>query len=155
VSAEKRAFRAVVAEADRGGGRWVEVPFDARAAFGEARPPVAATVAGVPYRSRLAVYGGRTLLGLRRELCAAAGIEVGDEVEVTLERDEEPRDIELPAELAAAFAAAPDARDRYEALAFSHRREYARWIADAKRAETRARRAEQAVQMLREGTAHP
>lgn len=60
----EHTFRATLSEAQRGGGRWVEVPFDARAAFGEARPPVQGTVNGVPLRSRLAVYGGRTYLGL-------------------------------------------------------------------------------------------
>jgi hypothetical protein len=147
----EQRFRGVVSEADRGGGRWIEVPFDARAAFGEARPPVAGTVNGVALRSRLVVYGGRTYLGLTRELREAAGIELGDEVEVALRRDSEPRVVELPDELAAAFAAAPDARERYGALAFTHRREYARWVGEAKRPETRARRAEQAVAMLREG----
>jgi len=81
MSAETRTFHAVVAEAGPGGGHWVEIPFDVRAAFGEARAPVAATVAGVPYRSRVAVYGGRTYLGLRKDLLAVAGKVVGDDGE--------------------------------------------------------------------------
>lgn len=68
---------------------------------------------------------------------------------MVLRRDERPREVELPAELAKALAAAPDARTRFEQLAFTHRREYASWIAEAKRAETRARRAEQALARLR------
>jgi hypothetical protein len=154
-AAGEHRFCARVAEADRGGGRWVEVPFDVRAAFGEARPPVAGTVSAVALRSRLAVYGGRTYLGPTREVRAAAGIELGDDVEVVLRRDEAPREVEAHQALAAALAGAEDARERFERLSCTHRREYARWIAEAKRPQTRARRVEQAVAMLRAGVAHP
>ena len=59
-----KRFTGILADAGRGGGRWVEVPFDAKAAFGEARAPVVGTVNGVEIRTRLAVYGGKTYLGL-------------------------------------------------------------------------------------------
>jgi uncharacterized protein YdeI (YjbR/CyaY-like superfamily) len=72
-----------------------------------------------------------------------------------LRRDSEPREVELPVELAAALAGAPDARERFDALAFTHRREYARSVVEAKREQTRVGRAERAVAMLREGVAHP
>jgi bifunctional DNA-binding transcriptional regulator/antitoxin component of YhaV-PrlF toxin-antitoxin module len=150
-----RRFRAVVGEASRGAGRWVEVPFDVRASFGEARPPVAGTVAGVPYRSRLAVYGGRTYLGLTREVRDAAGIDVGDEIEVVLDRDDAPREVSVPAELETVLSGSPSARAYYEGLAFTHRREYAQWVGEAKRPETRSRRAARAVEMLLEGVKHP
>jgi Domain of unknown function (DUF1905) len=73
------------------GGRWVDVPFDAKAVFGQARPPVKGTLNGTPFRGRLAVYGGRTYLGLRKEIRRAAGIDDGDSVDVVLELDEERR----------------------------------------------------------------
>ena len=138
-----------------GGGRWIEIPFDAMAEFGEARAPVAGTVNGAPFRSRLSVYGGRTYLGLRKEIRHAAGIDVGDPVEVVIERDAAPREVEVPPALAAAFEANPEAKAVYDSLAFTHRKEYAVWIADAKRAETRARRVEKALLMLQEGVKHP
>jgi bifunctional DNA-binding transcriptional regulator/antitoxin component of YhaV-PrlF toxin-antitoxin module len=138
-----------------GGGRWVEVPFDAREAFGEARAPVSGTVNGMSFRGRLSVYGGRTYLGLRREIRDAAGIDVGDPVEVVLERDDSPREVEVPAALAAALATDPEAGAAFDALAFTHRREYATWIAEAKRDETRARRVQKSLRMLREGVRHP
>jgi hypothetical protein len=53
-------FTAELGESGRGGGRWIEIPFDARAEFGEARAPVAGTVNGVEFRGRLSVYGGKT-----------------------------------------------------------------------------------------------
>ena len=71
--------------------RYVVVPLDARALWGEARPPVAGTVNGVPFRSRLAVYGGVTVLGLTNAFRAQAGIVQGDEVDVVIDRDDAPR----------------------------------------------------------------
>jgi hypothetical protein len=148
-------FTATLEERDRGGGRWVLVPFDVREAFGEARPAVRGSVNGVPFRSRLAVYGGRTYLGLRRKIRDAAGIEAGDRVEVVLERDDAPREVELPEPLAAALAADAGARAAFERLSFTHRLEYARWIAEARREDTRARRVERAIAMLCQGISHP
>jgi len=85
---ERQRFTGTLDGADDG-GRWVEVPFDAKAAFGEARPPVRGTLNGTPFRGRLAVYGGRTYLGLRAAIRRAAGIEDGDRVDVVLELDDE------------------------------------------------------------------
>ena len=153
---EERRFRATVSAAERGGGRWVEVPFDPREAFGEARPPVIGSVNGTEYRSRLAVYGGHTYLGLTREIREATAIDVGDEIEVVLRRDDQPRRVSVPAELVAALTCAePDVRAQFDGLAFTHRREYAQWVGGAKRSETRERRAARAVEMLRDGVKHP
>jgi Domain of unknown function (DUF1905)/Bacteriocin-protection, YdeI or OmpD-Associated len=135
-------------EAARGGGAAVAVPFDARAAFGEARAPVSGTVNGAPFRTRLMVYGGVTYLGLTKAVRDAAGIAPGDPVEVVLERDDAPREVDVPPELAAALAD-PALRAAYDGLAFTHRREYAEWVAEAKRPDTRARRAAKAAEMVR------
>jgi hypothetical protein len=148
-------FTATLSEAGRGGGRWIEVPFDSREVFGEARAPVHGTVNGTPFRSRLSVYGGVTYLGLRREIREAAGVDVGDELDVLIERDDVPREVDVPEALAEAFAAAPDAREIFDGLAFTHRREYATWIAEARRDDTRDRRVAKAIDMLRRGTKHP
>jgi hypothetical protein len=148
-------FTAVLDEATGPGGRRVACPFDARELLGEARPPVVGTVNGTPFRSRLAVYAGITYLGFTREVREAAGIDVGDTVDVELARDDAPREVDVPPELAAALAAAPDAKAFFDGLAFTHRKEYAQWIATAKREDTRTARVEKAVVMLRAGTKHP
>ena len=137
------------------GERHVVVPLDVRALSGEARPPVRGTVNGVPFRSRLAVYGGETMLGLTNVFRASAGIVEGDEVEVVIERDDEPREVEVPPALQAQLDADEIARAAFEKLSFTHRREYANWIAEAKREETRDRRAGRAIEMLREGVRTP
>jgi bacteriocin resistance YdeI/OmpD-like protein/uncharacterized protein DUF1905 len=135
--------------------RHVVVPFDVRALWGEARPPVKGTVNGVEYRSRLSVYGGETMLGLTNAFRAQAGLAPGDTVEVVMERDDAPREVEIPPALQARLEADAVARDAFAKLSFTHRREYATWIAEAKREETRERRAGKAVEMLRDGVKTP
>jgi hypothetical protein len=129
--------------------RWFVVPVDARALWGEARPPVAGTINGAPFRGRLSVYGGQTMLGLTKAFRAANGLSVGDVLTVEMDRDGAPREVEMPPALSAALDADPSAREVFEALAFTHRREYAQWVAEAKRDETRARRVEQTLERLR------
>jgi hypothetical protein len=138
------------------GDRGVVVPGDPKSEFGGARAPVGGTVNGTPFRGRLMVYGGVTYLGFRKEIRdAAGGIEQGDEVEIHIERDDAPREVEVPAALASALAGDATARDVFEGLAFTHRKEYAAWIAEAKKEETRGRRVERALEMLRGGVKHP
>jgi len=126
--------------------RYVIVPFDVRAEWGEARPPVAGTINGVPFRTRIAVYGGQYVLGLTNAIRKQAGVVQGDEVEIELERDDAPREVEIPPELEAVLTG--DVRAAFDALSFTHRREYSEWVAEAKRPETRARRAAQTVEKL-------
>jgi len=147
----ERRFRAPLQDSGRGGGRWLEVPFDAKDVFGEARPAVAGTLNGSPFRGRLSVYGGKTYLGLNKEARDAAGIDIGDEVEVVLHHDEAPRKVEIPSALLVAFERDSAAKAAFDKLAFTHRNEYARWIDEAKKEETRERRIAKALAMLKAG----
>jgi hypothetical protein len=134
------------------GGAFVTVPFDVEKTFGEKRPKVKATFDGVPYRGTLVRMGGpRHFLPILKAIREQIGKGLGDPVEVTVEADAEPREVPVPEDLADALADAPDARAFFDGLAYTHRREYVRWIEEAKREETRARRVAQAVAMLREG----
>jgi hypothetical protein len=81
---------------------------------------------------------GEFLLGLNRAVRESASVQAGDTVEVAIELDTAPREVDVPEALASALAADPAASAAFKALAFSHRKEYARWTADAKRQETRA-----------------
>jgi hypothetical protein len=118
---------------------------------GAKRFPVVATVSGYTWRTTVTRMGGEFLLGLNREVRAGAGVEAGDSVEVEIGLDTAPRDVHLPEALATALNGDPKARATFTALAYTHRKEYARWIEDTKREETRQRRVEQAVKMLRAG----
>jgi Bacteriocin-protection, YdeI or OmpD-Associated/Domain of unknown function (DUF1905) len=123
------------------------------AAVGEGakRFPVVATVNGYTWRTSVTRMKGEFLLGLNREVREGAGAQAGDEVEVILELDAAPREVEVPAALAAALAADPQAGAAFESMAFTHRKEYARWIEEAKREETRQRRVQQAIEMIKAG----
>jgi hypothetical protein len=138
-----------------GSGTLVEVPFDVRAVFGRARAPVRGTVNGHPFRTTVAVYGGRSFLGFRREIREAAGFDDGDRLSIVLELDDEPRTVAVPPELDAALARDPDAKAVFDGLSYTHRREYVEWVSGAKREETRHTRLERAVAMLRDGVTHP
>jgi len=118
---------------------------------GAKRFPVRATVNGHTWRTSVARMRGEFLVGLNKEVRAAAGVEPGDTVSVELELDAEPRDVDVPPALAEALAGDDAARAAFDGLAFTHRKEYARWIAEAKREETRHRRVAEALEMLRAG----
>jgi hypothetical protein len=133
------------------GGHLLALPFDAKQVFGRVRVPVRATVNGHAFRSTLMRYGETDYLGLNREAREGAGVKAGQKITVELEVDDEPRVVEVPPELADALAGNQQAGDAFERLSYTHRREFAEWVAEAKRAETRTRRAQQALAMLREG----
>ena len=136
-------------------GTVIVVPFDLKEAFGSGRPPVRATVNGYTFRTTLFTMGGRALLGLNREVREAAGVEADQEVSVELALDDEPRTVEVPSDLAAALATDPTVRERFERLSYTHRKEYVRWVEDAKRDETRSRRIAKSIELLREGVKTP
>lgn len=118
---------------------------------GGRRAPVLVTIGGRTARLRLAVMGGRNLIGLSKATRAELGVEIGDEVTATIEPDDAERTVEVPPDLAAALDADPRLRAAFDALAPSHRKEHARAVAEAKRPETRARRIAAAVEMVRTG----
>lgn len=118
---------------------------------GGKRAAVRVTVEGRSARLRLAVMGGENCIGLSKASRAELGVEIGDTVTALIELDEAPREVEVPAALAEALRADPEARKSFEALAFSHRKEFARWVAEAKREETRERRIAETLRMVRAG----
>ena len=123
------------------------------AAVGEGakRFPVVATVNGYTWRASVARMGGESLLGLNRAVRQEAGVEAGDSVAVRLELDTAPREVDVPEALATALAADDVARAAFEKLAYTHRKEFARWVDEAKRDETRGRRVAKTLEMLRAG----
>ncbi len=118
---------------------------------GAKRFPVRATVNGYTWRTSVARMRGEFLVGLSREVREGAGVAAGDAVEVALELDTAPREVEVPPALAGAFAKDSVAKTAFDGLAYTHRKEYARWIEEAKREDTRQRRVEQAMTMLKAG----
>jgi hypothetical protein len=128
----------------------IEVPFDVKETYGEARPAVKMTVLGQTFKTRIAVYGGKSLLGLWKAVRDEHGLRAGQKLEVTLEPDREPRTVTPPKELAAAMKKNAAARAGWKALSFTHQREWAEAISDAKRPETREKRVAQAIAAMAE-----
>jgi hypothetical protein len=123
------------------------------AAVGEGakRFPVVATVGGHTWRSSVVRMRGEFLLGLNKEVREHAAAGAGDTVTVALELDRAERVVETPPALAAALAGDPEASAAYERLAYTHRKEFARWITEAKREDKRERRVAKALAMLGAG----
>ena len=147
---KKHTFTAIIQNAG-GGGAFVEVPFDVEATFGSKRPKVKALIEGVPYRGTLVRMGSENhiliiLKGIREQV----GKTFGDEIKVSVEADVEERVATVPAELKRVFKSDKEAKSAFEKLSYSHQKEYVKWIEEAKKAETRARRVEQAIQLLKE-----
>ena len=148
---KKQTFTATILNAG-GGGAYVEVPFDVETAFGSKKPKVKATFEGVPYRGILTRMGTEHhLLVILKEIREKIGKTFGDEVNITVELDTEPRLIEVPAELKKAFKTEKEAKAFFNKLSYTHQREYVMWINEAKREETRQNRILKAIEMLKKG----
>jgi hypothetical protein len=129
-----------------------EVPADVMEALGSGkRPAVRVTVGGYTYRSTVAVMGGRYMLPLSAENRTSAGVAAGDEVDVEVELDTEPRTLDVPADFAQALDAEPGARRVFDGLSYSQRRQHVLSVEGAKAPETRQRRIAKAVSQLRPG----
>ena len=148
---KKQTFTATILNAG-GGGAYVEVPFDVESAFGSKKPKVKATFEGVPYRGILTRMGtAHHVLIILKEIRERIGKSFGDEVNITVELDTEPRLIELPLELEKAFKTEQEAKSFFDKLSYTHQREYVMWINEAKREETRQSRVVKTVEMLKQG----
>jgi len=115
------------------------------------RPAVKVTIGDYTYRTTVAPMGGRSMVPLSAEHRSAAGVVAGDEIDVDIEADQEPRTVAVPADLGAALAGDEQARTFFDGLSYSRRKEWVRWIEEAKRAETRADRIDKAVASLHAG----
>jgi protein involved in sex pheromone biosynthesis len=111
------------------------------------RPLVRVTIKKYTYRSAVAVMDGKFMISLSAENRQAAGVQGGEEVDVTLELDLEPRTVELPKDLKDALTKA-GALEAFEKSAPSMRKEYVRQVEEAKAQETRERRISKIVEKL-------
>jgi len=131
----------------------LRIPPAVTKAFGtKARVAVAGTLNGFAFRTSLWPEGdGTHLMAINKTMQAGAKAKVGDVVEVVMNLDTKERVVDVPPELKQALAKDAKALVAYESFSYSHRKEYADWIASAKRPETKAARVEKAIEMLRAG----
>jgi hypothetical protein len=146
---EKQQFKAVLENAG-GGGAFVKVPFDVEKVFGKKRVKVKALINGEPYRGSLVRMGAPyhvliVLKGIREKI----GKTFGDNVDITLEEDNEPRVVQLPADFQQALDQDAAAKAAFEKMAYSHQKEYVQSILEAKRAETRQDRIVKSIALLK------
>ena len=139
--------------ASRGpGAAWtfLEIPFNVEKAFGsKARVPVAGTMNGFAFRNSLLPQGdGTHAMAVSKALQAGAKARAGDLVSVSMQVDRSERTVEVPSELMQRLASHPQAGTVFESLCYSHRKEFAEWVASAKQPETRTRRAEKSVALV-------
>ncbi len=127
---------------------YIPLTFDPKAVFGKLRAPVKVTLNGYTFRSTIAAMGGPPFIPLRRSNQEAAGLDGIDTLDVRLDLDTDPRVVKPPADLVKALKAA-SLLERWQDLSFSHQREHVEAIDGAKKPETRTRRIERTVQMVR------
>jgi hypothetical protein len=137
-------------QAHEGGGAFVEFPHDVEKLFGvKGRVAVRVTFDGMAYRGSMVRMGTpRHILLILKEIRESLGKGPGDKIRVTVELDDAPRTIELPADVEAAYKKA-GVLERFRSMSYSHQREYANSIGEAKQAATRARRIEKSVSELK------
>jgi len=136
-----------------GGATGIQIPFSVEKEFGsKARVPVRGTINGFPFRSSVfPMGGGNHFMAVNKGMREGAGAKGGDTVSIIMEVDTEPRVVDVPADFKKALAKNKDAKAAFDKLSYTHRKEFVRWIEDAKKEETRARRIEKALLMMTEG----
>ena len=135
---------------------YVEIPFDAEKAFGKKRIPVRAVIDGAPYRGTLVRMGLPCWwLGVTQEIRKKIRKDPGDRVEVILEEDPAERTVDIPEDLQKALDTHLVAANRFASLSYTNRKEYARWVEEAKKEETRKARVERTISMLEQGKRNP
>src|SRR5690349_19822657 len=127
----------------------IEVPEEVMEKLGAGkRPLVRVTIKKHTYRSAVAVVSGKFMIGVSTENRQEAGVQGGDEVDVTVALDLEPRTVEIPKDLKSALVEA-GALGAFETTAPSMKKEYVRQVEEAKAQETRERRISKIVEKLK------
>jgi hypothetical protein len=152
---KKYKFEAEI-QAGRGGGAYVVFPYDVEKEFGtKGNVPVNATIDGVPDKGALFRMGMPDhMLAVHKSTRDQIGKRPGDIVTVELWKDEEPREVIVPPAFKARMEKA-GVLGFFEGLSFTHRKEYCRWVTEAKKEETRARRLESALELMKKGARSP
>jgi hypothetical protein len=152
---KKYKFKAKI-EAGGGGGAYVLFPYDTEKEFAtRGKLPVKETFDGVPYTGSLIKYGNPLhMLGMLKAIREQTGKGPGDTIEVVVWKDEEVRTVEVPAQFERLIKK-EGLLPAFQKLSYTHRKEYCRWITEAKKEETRLKRLEKAIEMLKEGVSTP
>ncbi len=158
MSNERKKFTAVLEKSDDGmDTAFVSIPFNVEKTYGtRGQVKVKAWFDGHPYRGVIANMGtGCHILGVRKDIRAAISKKVGDKVEVEIEKDNQERIVDVPDDLKHALARSKKAKEFFDSLSYTNRKEYAVWISSAKKEETREKRLTESINKLLAGKKNP
>ena len=152
---KKYTFSAQI-EPGPGGGSFIRFPYDVEAEFGtKGRVPVKVVIEGFPYVGSLVPSAGQQhVLGVLKAIREQAAKQLGDTIRIQLWQDESDRTVEVPFDFATLLQK-HGVQDLFDALSYTHRKEYCRWITTAKKEETRAARLTKSIDMIRRGIRTP
>lgn len=138
--------------ANKSGGAYVIVPFDVEKEYGKKRVKIKAWFEDVLYRGLLVRMGTpHHILLVRKDIRAKIGKEPGDTVTIKLLEDTEPRIVEVPADFQQLLEENETVNAFFKKLSYTHQKEYVQWIEGAKKEETRERRMNKAIALMKEG----
>ena len=148
--AKVKRFRVLLEKDDKSEATGIRIPFSVEHEFGSrARVPVCGTINGFAFRGSVFPMGdGHHYMVVNKDVRAGAKAKGGETVRVVMERDDQPRVITPPEDFARALKANKAANAAWDKLSYTHRKEYAKAVEEAKKPETRARRIEKAIAML-------
>ena len=145
---DKQTFTVVLEKHPNMDATGITIPFDVEKEFGAKRVPVIVTINKVKHLSTIVRMGGKFMVGVPKVFREAAGVAAGDNIVVTIQRDNKPRTVDVPADLANLLSKDKKLTTAWEKLSYTHKKEHARAIEEAKRPETRAKRIATAIAML-------
>jgi hypothetical protein len=136
---------------------FVRIPFDVEKTYGtKGQVKVKASFDGVEYRGVIANMGlDCHIIGVRKDIRTAISKSVGDKVAVTITKDIEERVVDVPEDLKHALSKSKKAKDFYDTLSYTNRKEYAIWVSSAKKVETREKRLSESIKKLLAGKKNP
>ena len=147
---KKFEFDAVINKHKNLNAGYIDFPYNVKKEFNKNRVKVKAIIDGCIYRGSLVKMGGDChWLGITREVRKAIGKNPGDKVHVIIEEDTEERIVDVPVDFEELLKKEPSVFEYFNSLAFTHKKEYVRWIVEAKREETRNKRLSKAIEMLK------
>jgi hypothetical protein len=145
-------FRTTIRQAEGSTATGIEIPDEVIDSLGAGKkPPVTMNVNGYSYRSTVATVSGKYMVGFSADHRAASGLKGGDAVEVEIGIDRAPRTVDLPADFQAALDAEPAAKATFDKLSNSMKGYHVSQVTTAKTEETRQRRIQKSITVLREG----
>lgn len=155
-SAKTQTFEATITTSQDSNGAWVEIPFNTEEVFGKkGQVKVKARFDGHPYQGSIANMGNGPIIIIPKEIREAINKKPGDQVKVEVEKDTSERKVNIPDELRQLLDGDKDLNEFYESLSFTNQKEYADWINNAKRPETKEKRLNETRERLSQGIKNP